>query len=63
MALMGALELIRFQNKKFDIVMANYKADLEMTLLHAHNFTEYMDNVDKAMKETEATPPPIATYH
>ena len=54
--LAGAFGLIKEQNQKMGIVMANYKADLEMTLLNAHNFDEFIKNTENAMKETE-TPP------
>jgi hypothetical protein len=55
--LVGAFGIIRDQNRKMGVIMANYKADLEMTLLNAHNFDEFIKHTEEAMKGSDAPPP------
>jgi hypothetical protein len=59
--LIGAFGVIKDQERKMGVIMANYKADLEMTLLNAHNFDEFIKTTESAMQKDEnATPLPAA---
>jgi hypothetical protein len=60
--LMGAMELVKDQAKKLGILTANYKSDLEMTLLHAHNFHEFIHTAEEAMKEADTPPTASSAY-
>lgn len=63
--LRGALEIIKDQQRKMNVLIANYKSDLEMTLLHSHNFQEFIASIEKQMNEHEEdviVPPSNHTY-
>ena len=49
----GLTGLVKDQNRKFNLLLSNYKADLEMVLLHAHNFDEFIKQTQEAMKQEE----------
>ena len=51
--LIGMVGLIREQDRKFNVLLSNYKADLEMVLLHAHRFDEFIKQTEEAMKQDE----------
>lgn len=51
--LLGMRSLILDQNRKFNVLLSNYKADLEMVMLHAHNFDEFMKVTEQAIKDDE----------
>jgi hypothetical protein len=51
--LIGFVGLLRDQERKFGILLSNYKADLEMVLLHAHRFDEFIKQTEEAMKQDE----------
>jgi hypothetical protein len=51
--LIGMVGLIREQDRKFNVLLSNYKADLEMVLLHAHSFDDFIKQTEEAMKQDE----------
>jgi len=60
--LIGMKGLLQDQNRKTGILLANYKADLEMVMLHAHNFDEFIKQTEEAMKGEEK-PNPDETFY
>lgn len=63
--LYGMYLLVKDQNRKLNILIASYKSDLEMTLLHSHNFNEFIASMEKQMTQTEddvIKPPSSHTY-
>lgn len=60
--LIGMVGLIRDQDRKFGVLLSNYKADLEMVLLHSHQFDSFIHEVEETMKE-EDKPNPDSTYY
>ena len=49
----GAMLLLSEQETKMGVIMANYKSDLEITLLHIHSLDEFMKNATEGMKPSE----------
>jgi hypothetical protein len=60
--LIGMIGLIKDQNRKFNVLLSNYKADLEMVMLHAHNFDEFIKQTEEAMKQDDKKKP-VETYY
>lgn len=63
--LYGMYLIVKDQTKKLNILVANYKSDLEMALLHAHNFNEFIASMEKQMQQHEGEvilPPAGHTY-
>jgi hypothetical protein len=58
--LVGCFGIIKDQSRKMSVIMANYKSDLEMTLLNAHNFDSFIKEVNDRMEKEGDTPLPTA---
>jgi hypothetical protein len=61
--LLGMRGLILDQNRKFNVLLSNYKADLEMVLLHAHNFDDFIKQTEEAMEQDKKKQQPVETYY
>lgn len=61
--LIGMTGLIEEQNRKFNVLLSNYKADLEMVLLHAHNFDDFIKQTEEAMEQNEKKEKAVETYY
>jgi 16S rRNA C1402 (ribose-2'-O) methylase RsmI len=63
--LFGCLGLVAESERKFNLLLSNYKADLEMVMLHAHRFDEFIKQTEAAMKEDEESEKkkPVDTYY
>jgi hypothetical protein len=41
--------LLRYENRRMAILIANYKSDLELVLLHSHNMDEFVRKIQDIM--------------
>lgn len=54
--LIGMMGLLETMNRKFNLLLSNYKADLEMVLLYSHNMDEFIKKTQEFM--AAVNPPP-----
>lgn len=54
--LVGVVGLVRDEMKTRNLILANYKADLEMVLLHAHDFDEFMRTNEEVVRQNKLDP-------
>ena len=60
---MGQRGIIMEQARRDQLILANYKADLEMVLLHSHQFDEFIKQTEEAMKKDEKKDKAVETYY
>jgi hypothetical protein len=48
--LIGLIKYLRNYTQKMGILLANYKADLEMVLINAHKFDSFIETTEKALQ-------------
>ena len=52
--LIGAMKILRSLQRKIYILLANYKSDLEMVLLHSHEFDDFIKATEQAMQADDS---------